>query len=73
MYTIIKMMDGNYRCEGQLQDETMIWTTPNFNDAVVSMITFAKTMNNTAIKKKDITLCIVEQVVRERIVPVDHF
>lgn len=55
MYTIYQMADGTYACVGKLQDGTERWTECTLAKAVASMIQFAKVMNGSKIKKKQIS------------------
>lgn len=54
MYTIYRMQDGTYHCEGRLQDGTERWISSSLESAIESMKKFAKTMNGTKLKKKGI-------------------
>lgn len=54
MYTITQLEDGTFWCEGRLQDGTERWSEASLDAAIKSMKTFAKVMNGTKIKKKDI-------------------
>jgi hypothetical protein len=54
MYTITDMGNGQFWCEGKLQDGTERWVKSSLEEAVQSMKTFAKTMNGTKLKKKHI-------------------
>ncbi|MDE1971297.1 MAG: hypothetical protein KGI50_07025 [Patescibacteria group bacterium] len=49
------MLDGTYQCRGQVQDGMETWIENNFEVAVRSMKDFAKIINGTKIKRKDIT------------------
>ena len=46
MYTIIKGLDGQFHCEGRLQDSTERWTEPTMAKAITSMKRFAKYGNH---------------------------
>lgn len=54
MYWVTLMMDGRFYCEGRLQDGTERWYKTTEAEAVKSMKEFAKVMNNTKLKRKDI-------------------
>ena len=55
MYTIVKGMDGRFHCQGRLQDGAERWIKDTLDEAVASMKKFARVLNGTKIKKKDIT------------------
>lgn len=55
MYTIIKRLDGQYECQGKLQDGMQYWSHSSRIDAIQSMIKFARVMNHIYITEKDIT------------------
>lgn len=55
MYTIIKGLDGKFHCQFRLQDGTEYYTEDSLEVAIEHAKNFAKTMNGTKIKKKDIT------------------
>lgn len=48
------MMDGRFNCVGQLQDGSEKWICSTLDAAVKEMKQFAKVMNHSKIKKKDI-------------------
>jgi hypothetical protein len=54
MYAIYKKADGEYACEGKVQDGTERWTEKTLEAAVKSMKRHAKFMNGTKIKRKHI-------------------
>lgn len=73
MYTIYQMPDGTYSCEGRLQDGTERWTKPTLEEAIKSMKGFARTMNNTKLKKRQITYLRPVQVVKQEYEPFNPF
>jgi len=54
MYRITRKIAGGYACEGMLQDGTERWKEDEITEAIKSMVSFAKTMNNTDITTNDI-------------------
>lgn len=55
MYTITKMRDGTWYCECRIQDGTEKWSKPTRKEATESMISAARTLNNTFIPASAIT------------------
>lgn len=55
MYTIISLLNGKYKCVGRLQDSTEYWERNSREEAIESMISFAKYGNGTNINVKFIT------------------
>jgi len=72
MYTIIKRLDGAYLCVCQLQDGNERNTCSTLDEAIKHCKSFAKTMNGTKIKKKDITYMIEQSVTKTKCVQVDR-
>ncbi len=67
MYTIIDLGNGQFRCEGRIQDGTERWTENSLEAAISSMKSFAKTMNGEKkLKKKNITYLRPIQVVESK-------
>ncbi len=65
VYTIIDMGNGEFRCEGKLQDSIERWTKHSLEEAVQSMKTFAEVGNGEKkLKKKHITFLRPIQVVK---------
>lgn len=64
MYQIFINPDGSCSCAGRLQDSTERWTEPTLEKAVASMKQFAKAMNHSKIKRRDITIYEQRQVVQ---------
>ena len=56
MYEIYVRSNGTCACCGRLQDGTERWEEPTIETAYKSMKLFAKIMNNTKIKKKNIAV-----------------
>ena len=54
MYTIYLLLSGKFYCMGKLQDGTERWEEDTLEEAIKSMKSFAKALNGTKIKKKDI-------------------
>ncbi len=69
-YVIVLALDGKYHCAGRLQDGTERWTEETQEAAITSMKQFAKVMNHTRIKKKDITFLREESVIERKFVNV---
>lgn len=62
MYSIYLCEDGTYECHGRLQDSTVRWKENTLKEAIASLISFAKTMNNSKITKKSIAFYKAVQV-----------
>lgn len=63
MYTIFQLADGTYECQGKLQDGTERWSEPTLEAAIKTMKNFAKVMNGTKLKKKNIVFYRAEPVI----------
>ena len=64
MYAIYQHADGTFYCGGGLQDGTERWTRSTLEEAVKSLKDFAKSLNGTKIKRKDIGFFRQVQVVK---------
>jgi hypothetical protein len=62
MYRITKLLCGFYWCECQLQDGNERFQERTLEDAIDAVKKFAKVMNGTKIKKKDIAFFKEEMV-----------
>ena len=69
MYTIIRALDGTFKCQFRLQDGTEFYTEPTVEKAIEHAKTFAKVMNGAKIKKKDITFLQEKKVTETELVP----
>lgn len=56
MYQIYEQPDGTYQGACRIQDGTEWFTATTLEEAVETMKKWAKTLNNSKIKKKDIAL-----------------
>ena len=69
MYSITKMLNGTFWCEGRVQDGKETWSDATLEAAIKSMKTFAKVMNHTEIKKKNIQFWQQQPVTATKVVP----
>lgn len=69
MYTIIKCVDGKFRCQFRLQDSTEHYEEDTLKAAVKHAKKFAKNCNGVKIKKKDITFMQEQPTQEIKLIP----
>lgn len=71
MYQIVLGLDGKYYCICRVQDGTERWTESDLETAVTKVKEFAKVMNGTKIKRKEISFFKEIVVQKSEYVPWD--
>lgn len=70
MYQILLGRDGRYHCLVGVQDGSERATRKTRREAVATVVSIAKTLNNDTITEKDIYFCKEVEVVETKIVEV---
>jgi len=62
VYKAVRRLSGSWLCIGRLQDGHEQWTAPTEQEAVSSLIAFAKAMNNSVITVADVEMYTEKKV-----------